>query len=111
MEDLLGRQDRLDRRFLEPADPPQRISYLRGLRLGLSLVREILKAAASAGRVMLTRRVDAQRARLQHLGRERFRVASLHLGHPRAHRVTGKAAPHEDDEAVQSRDAVAAVRE
>ena len=38
-------------------------------------------------------------------------MAALHLRHARAHRVAGQAAADEDDEPVQPRDAVAAVRE
>jgi hypothetical protein len=38
-------------------------------------------------------------------------VVPLHLRHTRAHRVAWQAAPHEDDEAVEPRDSVPAVRE
>ena len=38
-------------------------------------------------------------------------MVALHLRHAGAHAVAGKAAAHEDDVAVQPRDAVAAVRE
>ena len=51
------------------------------------------------------------RAGLEHLDRERLRVAALHLRHPRADEVAGKPAADEDDEAVQPRDAVPAVGE
>src|SRR5439155_13608768 len=49
--------------------------------------------------------------RLEHLEGERLGVVSLHLRHACADRVAGKAAPDEDDEALEPRDAVAAVRE
>ncbi len=48
---------------------------------------------------------------LEHLGRERLGVAALDLRDPRAHAVAREATPHEDDEAVEPRDAVAAERE
>ena len=57
---------------------------------------------------MLARILDPDGAGLDHLGRDRLGVAALHLGHTRAHPVTRKAAPDEDDEAVQPRDAVPA---
>ena len=60
---------------------------------------------------MLARRVDPQRAGLDDLGRERLGVIPLHLRHPGADAVARQAAPDEDDEAVEARDAVAAVRE
>ena len=60
---------------------------------------------------MRTRRLDALRTRGQHVGRERLRVRPLHLRDASANPVAGQAAPDEDDEAVQARDAVAAVRE
>jgi len=42
------------------------------------------------------------------LGRDRLGVPALHLRDARLHRVTRKAATHEDDEAVQARDTVPA---
>jgi hypothetical protein len=55
---------------------------------------------------VLTRRLDPQRARLEHLDRERLRVPPLNLRHARPHAVPRQAAPHEDDEPVQPGDAV-----
>ena len=57
---------------------------------------------------MGARRLDPLRARLEHLGRDGLGVAALHLRHAGAHPVAGQAGPHEDDEAVQARDAVPA---
>src|SRR5262245_35814883 len=111
VERVVGRQDRLERRLGDAADAAQSIGDLGRLRLDLRLVREVLEAAAPAGRIVGARRIDALGPRLQHLGRERLGVAALHLRHARAHGVARQAAPHEDDEAVQPRDAVPAVRE
>ena len=94
--------------------PPIRVSASRTcvlLRRDLALVVEILEAAAAARRVMGARRLDALRRRLEHLRRERLGEAALDLRHPRTHPVARKPAADEDDEAVQARDAVAAVRE
>ena len=60
---------------------------------------------------MRARRLDALRRRVEHLGRERLGEAALHLRHARAHAIARQPAPDEDDEAVQARDAVAAVGE
>ena len=60
---------------------------------------------------MRARRVDALGAGVEHLGDDRLGVAALHLRHARAHGVAGQAAPDEDDEAVEPRDAVPAERE
>ena len=111
MEPLDSGEDRLERRIGDPAEPAKRIGDLRLLRRGLGLVGEILEAAAAAGGVVGARRVDAVRARLEHLRRECLGVVSLHFRHTCAHAVTGEAAPDEHDEAVQARDAVSAVGE
>ena len=104
----LARDDRLERRLSDARDPLQRVAHLRVLLLDLRLVREILEAAAAAGREVLARRLDAERACGEHVGRERLGEAALHLRHARADAVARQAAAHEDDEAVQPRDAVAA---
>ena len=57
---------------------------------------------------MGARRVDALRPRLEDLDRERLGVVPLHLRDPRADAVAGQPAAHEDDEAVEPRDAVPA---
>src|SRR5581483_3401498 len=49
--------------------------------------------------------------RLDDLGRDRFRVTALHLRDPRADAVAWEPAADEDDEPVEPRDAVPAVRE
>src|SRR5881398_1707486 len=92
-------------------DAAQRVGNLPGLRFDLCLVSEILKAAAAAGRIVRTGRLDALRAGMQNLGRKRLCVTALDLRHARPHGVTGETAPHEDNEAVQPRNAVPAVRE
>ena len=111
VEDLLRREDRLERRLREPADAAQRVGDLRLLRLDLRLVGEILEAAAAAGRVVRARRVDAQRRRARG---PRWR-APRRGGAAPSSRARGpcprKPAPDEHDEAVQARDAVPAVRE
>src|SRR6266516_352252 len=111
VKDRLGRNDRLERRLCEPADAAQCVGYLGLLRGDLSVVGEILEPAATASRVVRTRRVDALRPRLEHLHGERLRVAALDLRDRRANRVAGQTAAHEDDEAVQPRNAVPAVGE
>ena len=111
VEDGLGRHDRLERRIIEPADPAQRVLDLLGLGRDLRLVREILEAAAAAIRVVLARRLDPRRARLDDLDGERLGVVALHPRHARAHGVARQPALDEEDEAVQARDAVPAVGE
>jgi hypothetical protein len=111
VEDVLGRDDRLERRLVEAADAPQRLAHLRLLRLDLYGVVEVLEAAAAAGRVVLARSDDPVRARRQHLGRECLGEAALDLCHTRAHPVARQPAPHEDDEPIVARDAVPAVGE
>ena len=106
-----GGEDRIERRLRDPADPLERVSNLVFLRRSLHRVVEILEAAAAAGRVVRARRLDALRRRLEHLRRERLGEPALHLRHARAHAIARKPAPDEDDEAVQARDAVAAVGE
>ena len=111
VEDRLGRDDLLERRLLDPAEPAQRVLHLALLLLELHLVREILEAAAAAGGVVRARRLDALRPGREDVDRERLGVIPLHLRHARANAVSGKAATHEDDVAVQPRDAVPAVCE
>ena len=111
MEDRLGRDDLLERRLLDPAEAAQRVLDLALLLLELHLVREILEAAAAAGGVVRARRLDALRPGREDVDRERLRVVPLHLRHAGANTVSGKPATHEDDVAVQARDAVPAVRE
>ena len=60
---------------------------------------------------MLARRLDARRSGLDDLDGERLRMVALHLCDTRADDVAGKPVADEHDEAVQTRDAVAAVRE
>ena len=95
----------------EPADAHERVADLAGLRRELRLVGEVLEAAAAAGRVMGARSLDALGARLDDFDCERLGMAALDLRDPCPHRVARQAAANEDDEAVQPRDAVAAVRE
>ena len=112
MEDLrLARKDRLERRLGDAGQPLQRVAHLELLLRELRLVGEVLEAAAAAGGEVRARRVDALRPRPEHLGRERLGVAALDLRHPRADAVARQPPPHEDDEAVEPRDAVAAERE
>ena len=112
MEDLrLAREDLRERRLGDAGDALERVAHLRLLLLELRLVCEILEAAAAAGREMRARRIDALRPGAEDLGRERFRMAALHLRHARAHAIAGKTTADEDDVAVQPCNAVAAVRE
>jgi hypothetical protein len=111
VEDLLGRENRLERRLVEAAEPAERVADLRLLRGELRVVREVLKPAAAASRVVRARRLDALRSRLEDLGRERLRVVPLHLRHARLDPVAREAAADEDHEAVEPRDPVPAVRE
>ena len=110
MEDRLGGNDLLERRLLDASEPAQRVRHLPLLLLELRLVREILEAAAAAGRIVRARRLDALRPRREHVDGERLGMVALHLRHARAHAIAGKPATHEHDVAVQPRDAVAAVR-
>jgi len=105
------RDDRLDRRVREPGEALERVRHPLLLRRELSVVGEVLEAAPPAGGVVRARRVDAQRSRRDDRGRDRLGVAALHLRHARADRVAWKPASHEDDEAVEPGNAVAAVRE
>src|SRR4029077_14528487 len=100
MEDLVRRQEFLERRLRESSDPAERIGDLIVLRLCLRLVGEILEAAAAAGPKVMARRSAAQRAGLQAFGDERLCVAPLHLRNACANRVAGQAASHKDDEPV-----------
>ena len=111
MEDRRGGDDRLERRLRQPADPHEGVPNLRLLRRDLSLVVEILEAAAAAGRVVVARRLHPLRARLEHLHRERLRVTPLHLRDPRANLVARQPTTHEHHEAVHPGDAVPAVGE
>ena len=111
VEDLDGREDRLERRLRQPADPPERLAHLLLLGRDLRLVGEILETAAAAGGVVDARRLDPLRPLPDDLDRQRLRVVPLHVRHPRAHRVPGQAAADEDDEPVQAGDAVPAVGE
>jgi hypothetical protein len=112
VEDLrLARDDLLERRVGDATEALQRVAHPRLLLRELHVVREILEPAAATRRVVRARRLDALRARADDLGRERLRVVPLHLRHARAHAVARQAAAHEDDVAVQPRDAVAAVCE
>ena len=94
-----------------PTESRERVADLRLLGLELVLVGVILEPAAAAGAEVRARRFDPVRAGRQHLERGRLGEPALDLRDLRAHRVARQAAPHEDDEAVQARDAVAAVGE
>jgi hypothetical protein len=111
VEDRLGREQRLKRGLGDPAQADERLPHLRLLRGDLGLVGEILEAAAAAGGIVRAGRVDPLRARADEVDRERLRVVPLDLRDARADGVPGQAAAHEDDEAVEPSDAVAAVRQ
>src|SRR5439155_21996369 len=74
VEDLLGGEDRLEGRRVDPADPAEGVVDLRLLRSDLRLVREILEAAAAARGIVRARRVDPLRPRLEHLRDQRLRM-------------------------------------
>ena len=112
VEDLgLARDDLLERRLGDARDALERVAHLRLLLRELRAVLEILEAAAAALGEVRARRLDALRPRPHDLGGERLCVRALHLRHARAHAIARQAAAHEDDEPVEARDAVAAVRE
>ena len=112
MEDVgLARDDVLERRLSDTRDALERVAHLRMLLRELRAVLEILKTAAAARGEMLTRSFDALLPGPHDLGGERLCVRALHLRHARANAVAGQPASHEDDEAVEAGDAVAAVRE
>ena len=103
-----GGDDRLEREVDEAGEPLERVADPAVLRVELRRVVEILEAAAAAGGVVGARRVDAVRPGGEHLGDDRLGVAALRLRHARLHPVAREAAAHEDDEAVEARDAVPA---
>ena len=111
VEDLDGRDDRLERRLGQPADPPERLAHLLLLGRDLRLVGEILETAAAAGGIVDAGRLDPLRPLPDDLDRQRLGVVPLHVRHTRAHRVPGQSAADEDDEPVQAGDAVPAVGE
>ena len=111
VEDGRCRDDRLERRLRQPADPHEGIPHLRLLRRDLSLVVEILEAAAAARRVVVARRLHPLWARLEHLDRQRLRVTPLNLRDARANLVARQSPTHEHHEAVHPGNAVPAVGE
>ena len=106
-----GRHDRLDRRTLDATEPGQRVADLGFLRLELLVVGVILEPAAAAGAEVRARRDDTVGPWREHLEHRRLGEPTLDLRDAGADRVAGQAAPDEDDESVQPRDAVAAVGE
>jgi hypothetical protein len=92
---------------VEVADAAQRLVDLRLLDLQLALVGEHLPGRAG----VVGDRGDALGGRLEDLERAGLGVGALALRHDGADPVAGDAAAHEDDVAVQPRDAVAAVGE
>ncbi len=106
----LGRERRLERRVGDAAQPHEGIPHLGCLFRELHVVGEILEATAAARGEVVAGRLDAVGARLHDLHRHRLRVAAANLRHAGAHDVAGQAATHEEHEAVQPPDAVAAVR-
>jgi hypothetical protein len=111
VEDRLRRNSGLELEVGKAADPGQGVRDLARFGLELPLVRKILEAAAAARRIVHAGSLDAVGARLEHFDGDRLRVASLHLGDARSNGVAREAAPDEDDEAVQPRNAVTAVGE
>ena len=105
------RDDRLERRIGEAAEPDERVADLGRLGLELALVGVVLEAAAAAARRSAGTAPRRVRARSEHLVRDGLGEPALHLRHAGPHGVAGEAAADEDDEAVMPRDAVAAVGE
>ena len=105
------RDDRLERRLREPAEADQRVTHLGVLRLELALVGVVLEAAAAARPEVAARRLDPVGPRLEQRGAHGLGEAALDLRRARAHEVAGQPAADEDDEAVESGDAVPAVGE
>ena len=113
VEDLgLARDDRLERRLGDARDALERVAHLRLL---LRELRARTRDPGSGSRRTSGKCSHGASTRCgparDDLGRERLRVPALHLRHARAHAIAGQPAPHEDDEPVEPRDAVAAVRE
>ena len=106
-----ARDDLLERRLSDARDALKRIAHLRLLLRELRAVLEILEAATTARREMLTWSLDALRPRPHDLHGERLSVRALDFRHARANTIAGQSAAHEDDEPVETCDAVAAVRE
>src|SRR5262245_31443110 len=105
VEDRCCGKRRLEVEVGEAADPAEGVRDLLRLGVELRLVREVLEAAASAGGVVRAWSLDARRAWLDDLERDRLRVAPLDLRDPRPHEISREPPPDEDDEPVQPRDA------
>ena len=110
-ERRVGRENRLERRLRDAADPLQRVANLVLLRRGLEGVVQILETAAAADGVVSARSLDAVGRRLEDIGCERLRKPALHLRHPGPDPVARQPSADEDDEPVQPGDAVPAVGE
>src|SRR5262249_56381319 len=67
VEDVAGREDRLQRRIRDAADAAERVRDLARLRLDLRLVREILEAAAAPRPIVRAPGLPPERARRQDL--------------------------------------------
>ena len=95
----------------QPGEPLERVGDPRFLGRELCQVPEILEPATAAGREVRARRRHPVGPGTQHFGRDRLRMPALHLRDAGADGVARQPAAHEDDEAVEPRDAVAAERE
>ena len=60
---------------------------------------------------VLAGRLDPAGPGFEHLDHVGLGVAALQLGYTSAHQIAGQSAAHEDDEAVQARDAIPAKSE
>ena len=107
----LGGHGLFERRLRHPPEAHERVAHLSRLLLELDVVRKVLEAAAPARRKVITRRFDTLGAGHDDLHSQRLGMAPPHLRHSRSHDVSGQAAPHEEDVAVEPAHAVAAVRE
>src|SRR4029453_8911009 len=77
MEDRLGRKNLLEGGVRDPGDPHEWVADLVRFRLELRRISEILEPAAAALRVVLARRIDPKRARLEHVDGEGLSVPPL----------------------------------
>jgi hypothetical protein len=111
VENVRGRNDLLEWRRLDAAEPDERVAHPLGLLLHLRVVGQILETAAAARGVVAARRLDAPRAGRHDLCRQGLREIALHLRHTCSDAVAGQPAPDEDDVPVQAPDPVSAVRQ
>src|SRR5262249_52626793 len=106
------RLDRLELEALEPTEPGERVAHLLLLVAQLLGIGQALPGSSRAGRAAVVAAVRHPVGRLpQDLHRRRLGVTALRSGYLSLNPVAGAGAADEDDVAVASRNALAAVGE